>query len=215
MTKYDISGTFYEACDCEVICSCWAGLEPDMGSCTGLFAWHISKGVVGTIDVSDSKVVVLSQGKSCDDSQNMMVLIDGDFNALKSAFETDGSWHDIFSIQPGLGADQSRLTEPAKITMENNKITVKSSNITAVHLSFTTKEAYLIGANTPAIYSKPLIDRVVGDSPDKLVTVGVVNTPTTPIEHGLNLLADIPKMYRFDLDVSQVSAMRGSFNYVN
>jgi hypothetical protein len=76
MLSYDIRGKFYEACDCEVICPCWAGLPPDMGTCTGLFAWHIFEGKIDGVDVRNSKVVVLSSGKSCDESKYMLVLID-------------------------------------------------------------------------------------------------------------------------------------------
>jgi Protein of unknown function (DUF1326) len=72
MITYDLKGTFYEACDCEVICPCWAGVPPDMGSCTGLFVWHIFEGEIGGVDVCDSKVIVLSSGKSCDESKYML-----------------------------------------------------------------------------------------------------------------------------------------------
>jgi hypothetical protein len=54
----------------------------------------------------------------------------------------------------------------------------------------------------------------VGSHADRSVSVGVVDTPFDPSQNGLNLLADIPDVYRFDLDISWVTAMRGKFHYV-
>ena len=59
---YSLSGEFFEACDCDVVCSCWAGVPPVMGTCTGLFAWHITTGVVDAVDVSGCSAMLLFNG---------------------------------------------------------------------------------------------------------------------------------------------------------
>jgi Protein of unknown function (DUF1326) len=217
MVSYDISGTFYEACDCEVICPCWAGLPPDMGSCTGLFAWDISNGNIGGTDVSGSKFVVLSSGASCDDSKYMLVLIDGHSTELKSAFESDGPWKQVFQAQPSpTDTDALRSTQDAIIKISSNQINItnpiniKYSNITKAQVNFTDKPVSITGSTGGNL----LIDRVVGSATDKSVMVGVVDTPIDPTQNGLNLLADIPGKYTFDLDISRVTAMRGQFHYV-
>lgn len=101
---YDIQGTFYEACDCEIICSCWAQIEPDMGQCTGLWAWHL--GADSKIDgqpVDGCKVVILSNGKSCDDAVNKLIIIDTDGDSAKydavlnAVRQKGGAWLEVFN----------------------------------------------------------------------------------------------------------------------
>ncbi len=222
MTKYDLQGTFYEACDCEVICPCWAGVPPDMGSCTGLFAWDISTGTVEGIDVSGSKVVVLSSGKSCDDSAYMLVLIDAqNHDKIQSAFEENGAWKEVFNLQPIPLDRNHRDTKPATITIVGNHITAKIDGKTVAEVTSVDKPVYLKSTDCDL-----LIDRVVKCASDKFVQVGVVSSPTKeePSKNGLNLLADIldpleldplkkKPLYTFDLDVSRVTAMRGHFHY--
>ncbi len=219
---YDLSGVFYEACDCEVICSCWAGLPPEMGSCTGLFVWQIGTGKVNGVKVDGSKVVVMSSGKSCDISKYMLILIDG-IPELESAFLEPGAWHDVFQAQ-SFAADTQRFTQAAHVTIDSKNdnrtigISVTSIDkplVTQAKLNFTVKPVTMTGENAgKPIAEQLLIDRVVGTADDRTVSVGVVDTPIKPIENGLNLLADIPNVYRFDLDISRVTAMRGKFHYV-
>lgn len=222
MLSYDIKGKFYEACDCEVICPCWAGLPPDMGSCTGLFAWHIFEGKIDGIDVRNSKVVVLSSGKSCDESQYMIVLIDGlHSKKIQEAFEKDGPWQKVFSLQPMPTDLEQRVTQLATITIMGNHITAKVAGKMVAEVTSIDKPVYLKSTDGDL-----LIDRVVKCASDKFVRVGVVSSPTTkePSKNGLNLLADIldpleldplkkKPLYTFDLDVSRVTAMRGHFRY--
>ncbi len=216
---YELKGVFYEACDCEVICSCWAGLPPEMGSCTGLFVWQIDCGSkVNGVDV-EGRVAVLSSGKSCDISKYMLILVDGP-SALKSAFLEPGAWHDVFQAQSNY--PDPALPESASITITDRGqtigITIKSVGnllVTQAKLNFTVQPVTITGekAGKP-IAEQLLIDRVVGDHADRSVSVGVVDTPFDSSQNGLNLLADIPDAYRFDLDISRVTAMRGKFHYV-
>jgi hypothetical protein len=219
MISYDIRGKFYEACDCEVICPCWAGLPPDMGTCTGIFAWHIFEGTIDGIDVRNSKVVVLSSGKSCDESKYMLVLIDGLHpKKLQDAFEKDGPWKEVFSLQPMPTDVKQRTTQSATITIVGNHITAKITGETVAEVTSIDKPVYLKSTG-----SDLLIDRVVKDASNKFVQVGVVSSPTAqaPSKNGLNLLADIldpldplkKPLYTFDLDISRVTAMRGHFRY--
>lgn len=224
MISYDLKGTFYEACDCEVICPCWAGVPPDMGSCTGLFFWHIFKGEIGGVDVRNSKVVVLSSGKSCDESKYMLVLIDSHHpDKIQSAFESPGAWKDVFNLQPDLTSAQ-RFTQLATIKIEGDHLSATIADPTTTNkihtlasVDFIDKPVHLVGSP----HSNVLANRVVGTAKDRSVTVGVVASPTKkhPDRNGLNLLADIldtttnKPLYTFDLDISRVTAMRGHFRY--
>lgn len=223
MITYDISGTFYEACDCEVICSCWVGEPPEMGSCTGMFVWYIQTGTVEGVSVSNSKVAVLSSGQSCDISKYMLILIEGSGSPeLQRAFEETGPWNDVFQAQ-SFAVGSERATHPAKITITDVGVSVGISIqdpaatppnlkvIDSAELNFAIKPAHLIGEGQTG--KGLLINRVVGEELNKSVDVGIVDNTLTPTKNGLNLLADIPTKYTFDLDVNRVTAMRGKFRY--
>lgn len=42
--RYNLRGTFVEACNCIVICPCWVEDEPTEKFCAGLFAWTFADG---------------------------------------------------------------------------------------------------------------------------------------------------------------------------
>lgn len=50
--SYLIEGTILEACDCNVLCPCWIGEDPDGGTCNAIIGYHIERGRVGDVDVS-------------------------------------------------------------------------------------------------------------------------------------------------------------------
>jgi hypothetical protein len=49
---YQIEGRLLEVCDCDVLCPCWIGEDPDNGTCDGTLAWCIERGEIEGIDVS-------------------------------------------------------------------------------------------------------------------------------------------------------------------
>jgi hypothetical protein len=210
--NYDVKGAFHEACDCEIVCSCWAGFDPDMGTCTGLFAWAIDTGDVGGVGVAGCKVIVLSQGTSCNQADHMLVLIDGNaaqIAALQSATRT-GPWGDVIALSGGvpefvpanivIGANS--LSASLKVPEPTRTIEVEAN------YRFTTVE---MADSAPT----RLISRVTGLSPST-VDVGTVKT-AGPNNVGLNMLAEIrapgSPSYIFDLDLTRVTAMRGAFHY--
>lgn len=50
--KYVLRGTLLEACDCNVLCPCWIGEDPDNGTCDTFLAYHFEHGSIGEVDVS-------------------------------------------------------------------------------------------------------------------------------------------------------------------
>jgi hypothetical protein len=46
--KWNLSGDYFEACNCDVACPCVFLSDPTHGSCTVLVAWHVKKGNSGT-----------------------------------------------------------------------------------------------------------------------------------------------------------------------
>ena len=58
-TTYDIEGRLLEVCNCDAICPCWVGLDPDNGTCDSILAWAVDSGTVKGVDVSD-RIIGLS-----------------------------------------------------------------------------------------------------------------------------------------------------------
>ncbi len=49
---YQLEGRILEVCNCEVLCPCWIGEDPDNGTCDAVLAWQIDKGTIDGVDVS-------------------------------------------------------------------------------------------------------------------------------------------------------------------
>ena len=49
---YQLEGHLLEVCDCNVLCPCWIGEDPDGGTCEAALAYQIDKGTVEGVDVS-------------------------------------------------------------------------------------------------------------------------------------------------------------------
>ena len=58
---YVLDGTLLEACSCGGPCPCWVGDDPDGGSCDSVNAYHIDRGQVGGVDVSNLSFVQVNQ----------------------------------------------------------------------------------------------------------------------------------------------------------
>jgi hypothetical protein len=74
---YQLSGAFFEACDCRSVCPCWTGDDPDEGECNGIFAWDIEEGSIEGVDVSGLRAVSVSQhaGFRGDEARQRVVII--------------------------------------------------------------------------------------------------------------------------------------------
>jgi hypothetical protein len=48
---YQFVGTLLEACNCDVLCPCWIGEDPDNGTCQSVVAYHFDKGAIRGVDV--------------------------------------------------------------------------------------------------------------------------------------------------------------------
>ena len=49
---YVLEGSILEVCDCEVLCPCWIGEDPDNGTCDSVIAYHVDRGDIEGVDVS-------------------------------------------------------------------------------------------------------------------------------------------------------------------
>jgi hypothetical protein len=58
---YVLDGTLLEACSCGGPCPCWVGDDPDGGRCDSVNAYHIDRGQVRGVDVSNLSFVQVNQ----------------------------------------------------------------------------------------------------------------------------------------------------------
>ena len=49
---YKLEGSLLEVCDCEVLCPCWIGEDPDNGTCQSALAYHFDRCAIDGVDVS-------------------------------------------------------------------------------------------------------------------------------------------------------------------
>jgi hypothetical protein len=75
---YQIEGTVMEACDCDTVCPCYAGEDPTNGSCQSVFAYHIDRGQISGVDVSNLTIVaaVRSPGNMAAGKWRRALLVD-------------------------------------------------------------------------------------------------------------------------------------------
>ena len=57
---YELEGTILEVCNCNVLCPCWIGEDPDNGTCDAVVAYHIDKGSINGTDVTGRTFVILA-----------------------------------------------------------------------------------------------------------------------------------------------------------
>jgi hypothetical protein len=50
--SYEIEGQLLEVCPCDVLCPCWIGEDPDLGTCDAVNSYHIERGRIDGVDVS-------------------------------------------------------------------------------------------------------------------------------------------------------------------
>jgi hypothetical protein len=225
---YNIRGKFYEACDCEIICSCWAEIDPAMGECTGIYAWQLEAGsVVNGVDVTGGLVVMLSYGASCDDADHMLILIGGlggdlaKQDVLKLAVQF-GPWAEVVKMTSNDPTNYDDIITGVNITLSNTSLSANYTSASpprsvevAANWVFAADansiERTTIQSNNPA----SLIHRITGQPPQP-VEVGRIAVPSAGAT-GLSLLAESKpsnnNKYLFDIDITQVTAIRGPFHY--
>jgi hypothetical protein len=55
---YELEGSLLEVCNCDVLCPCWIGEDPDNGTCDAVLGYHIDRGSVIGTDVSGRTVAM-------------------------------------------------------------------------------------------------------------------------------------------------------------
>jgi hypothetical protein len=57
---YQLEGSILEVCNCEILCPCWVGEDPDRGTCDSVVAWHVARGTIDGVDVSGRTIALIN-----------------------------------------------------------------------------------------------------------------------------------------------------------
>ncbi len=55
---WDISGLYFEACNCDLVCPCYSAQPPTYGFCEGNCAWHVQRGHYGEVRLDGLNVIM-------------------------------------------------------------------------------------------------------------------------------------------------------------
>lgn len=84
---YKLEGQILEVCECNVLCPCWIGEDPDNGTCDGMLAYHIEKGQIEGTDVSGLTFCLVGHipGNVLKGNWRMAVFVDDRASAAQEA----------------------------------------------------------------------------------------------------------------------------------
>ena len=57
---YWLEGRILEVCNCDVLCPCWIGEDPDNGTCDSVLAYHFDRGQIEGVDVSGLTLALIA-----------------------------------------------------------------------------------------------------------------------------------------------------------
>lgn len=60
-TPWQISGLYFEACNCELVCPCYSVQPPTYGYCEGNCAWYIQQGHYGDVSLDGLNVIMVQR----------------------------------------------------------------------------------------------------------------------------------------------------------
>ena len=56
--SYTLEGDLLEVCNCDVLCPCWIGEDPDNGTCDSVMGYNVRSGTIDGVDVSGRTVAL-------------------------------------------------------------------------------------------------------------------------------------------------------------
>lgn len=58
--SYHLEGRLLEVCNCNVLCPCWIGEDPDNGTCDTIIAWRVDAGTVDGVSVGGNTIAAVA-----------------------------------------------------------------------------------------------------------------------------------------------------------
>jgi hypothetical protein len=76
--SYHLEGRLLEVCNCNVLCPCWIGEDPDHRTCDTIVAWRIDSGKVDGVDVGGNTIAAVAHipGNILDGNWRAAIFVD-------------------------------------------------------------------------------------------------------------------------------------------
>ncbi len=138
---YALDGTLLEACSCGGPCPCWVGDDPDGGRCDAFMAYHIDRGQVNGVDVSDLSLVQVNQipGNVLAGNWRVVVYIDDRATSEQRQAILDAFGGKLGGPLAGLaglvGERVAVLSAPMKHRVEGGKGTIRVGDFLAADMA--------------------------------------------------------------------------------
>jgi hypothetical protein len=197
--SYSLEGRILEVCDCNVLCPCWIGENPDNGTCRATVAYRYDKGSVDDVDVSGLTVAFAAfvPGNILQGNWRVKLLIDerasdAQFEALASVYrgERGGPIADFVKL---FGEVVAIERVPIKFEVHEGKGTLKVGEITYAEL-----EPYVGPTGEPT----KLVESIFSTIPGSPAFVGKANKYRMK-----------DKELGIDVDLSAHNATQGYFRF--
>jgi hypothetical protein len=138
--SWKISGSYFEACNCEVACPCVFLSPPTSGECTVLLAWHIDQGRFGQIDLEGLNAVLAahSPGHMLEVKWKVALYVDQRANqsqqdALTQIFSGQAGGH-LAGVAPLIGDVLGVKAAPIEYRSEGKRRSLRLGDIAEVEI---------------------------------------------------------------------------------
>ncbi|HET9477009.1 MAG TPA: DUF1326 domain-containing protein [Dehalococcoidia bacterium] len=83
--SYTLEGSLLEVCNCDILCPCWVGEDPDPGTCDSIVAYHVDSGAVNGTDVSGRTMALLCHlpGNVLNGNWKVVMIVDDKANGAQ------------------------------------------------------------------------------------------------------------------------------------
>ena len=138
---WSLKGTYFESCNCDVVCPCLFLSDPTEGECTALVGWHIEEGTDEDVSLSGLNVAlaVHSPGNMAQNQWKVAVYVDEQASEAQN-----GSLMRIFGGQAGghparlathIGEIVGVKNVPIDFSVKNGKYSLKIPEIADVEIN--------------------------------------------------------------------------------
>lgn len=135
MSKWQLKGDYFEACNCDVGCPCVFLSPPTSGDCTVLIAYHVNKGKFGDTDLDglNAAVAIHSPGHMMKVKWEAALYIDSAANKAQSAAMGEIFGGKAGGPPAGMGPMIGKLlgvrSLPISYTIEGKRRSLKIGNV--------------------------------------------------------------------------------------
>lgn len=140
MTPWNLTGTYFETCNCDVGCPCAFGSAPTEGFCSAIVAWHISAGKFGETGLDGLNVALLvdAKGHMLEEKWKAAVYVDqmaneAQKNALVAIFTGKAGGHPAV-LASFIGEMLGTKSVPIHYEVSGKKTTLRIPGITDTEL---------------------------------------------------------------------------------